>query len=148
MSGAWSATSDKGHIYINCNLNLLTEFTSRSRSTEFKDILPWSISQMITKTIPISTKIVISYAMKWDILLWVLQKFNGNWDNIIRISQWRESHCKTNTNIRRNKWIQKSKTLRLTVRDLSRKVNHFSKVIWDRKIIAEFTRSISSIRTG
>ena len=51
-------------IYINSNLNLLTEFTSSSRSTEFKDILPWNILQMITKSVPISTKIVISYAMR------------------------------------------------------------------------------------
>ena len=49
-------------IYINSNLNPLTKFTSSSRSTEFKDILPWNISQMITKTVPISTGIVISYA--------------------------------------------------------------------------------------
>ena len=35
-------------IYINSNLNPLTKFTSSSRSTEFKDIHPWDISQMIT----------------------------------------------------------------------------------------------------
>ena len=51
-------------IYINSNLNPLAKFTSSSRSTEFKDILPWNISQMITKTVPISTRIFISYAMK------------------------------------------------------------------------------------
>ena len=51
-------------IYINSNLNPLARFTSSSRSTEFKDILPWNISQMITKTVPISTRIFISYAMK------------------------------------------------------------------------------------
>ena len=80
-------------IYINSNLNLLTIFTSSSRSTEFKDILPWNISQMITKTIPISTRIVISYAMKRGIPFWVYWKVNGNWDNnMIRISQWRDSH--------------------------------------------------------
>ena len=56
-------------IYISSNLNPLTKFTSSSRSFKFKDILPWIISQVITKTIPISTRIVISYAMKWDILL-------------------------------------------------------------------------------
>ena len=56
-------------IYINPNLNPLTRFTSSSRSTEFKDMLPWNISQMITKTISISTKIVISNAMKGIILL-------------------------------------------------------------------------------
>ena len=59
-------------IYINSNLKPLTKFTSNSRSTEFKDILPWNISQMITKTVPISTRIVISYAMKRDIPLWIL----------------------------------------------------------------------------
>ena len=50
--------------YINFNLNPLTKFASSSRSTELKDILPWKISQMIKKTIPISTRIVLSYAMK------------------------------------------------------------------------------------
>ena len=58
-------------IYINSNLNPLTKFTSSSRSTEFKDILPWNISQMITKTIPISTRIVISHVMKRAILFLV-----------------------------------------------------------------------------
>ena len=53
-------------IYVSSNPNSLTEFTSSSRSTEFKDFPPWNMSQMITKTIPISTKIVISYAMKRD----------------------------------------------------------------------------------
>ena len=52
-------------IYINFNSNPLTKFTSSSRSTVFKDILPWNITQMITKTISNSTRIVISYAMKW-----------------------------------------------------------------------------------
>ena len=56
-------------IYINSYLNPLTKFTTSSRTTEFKDILPQNISQMITKTIPISARIVISYAMKWGILL-------------------------------------------------------------------------------
>ena len=38
--------------------------------------------------------------------------------------------------------------MRITVWNLSRKVNHLSKVIWDRKIITQFTRSISSTRIG
>ena len=72
---------------------LSTKFTSSSRNTVFKDILPWNISQMVMKTIPISTRIVISYAMKRGILFWVYWKVNGNWDNnMIRISQWKESH--------------------------------------------------------
>ena len=57
------------NIHINSNLNPLTKFTSSSASTEFKDILPWNISQMIMKTIPISTRIVISYVMKKGIPL-------------------------------------------------------------------------------
>ena len=76
------------NIYINSTLNLLTKFTGSSRSTEFKVILPWNISQMITKTVPIIKKIVTSYAMKWDIPFLVCWKVNGNWDNnMIRISQ-------------------------------------------------------------
>ena len=47
-------------IYINSSLDWLTEFTSSSRSTKFKDIHPWSISQMILKTVPMRTKIVLS----------------------------------------------------------------------------------------
>ena len=34
----------------------------------------------------------------------------------------------------RNK-CKKSRTVRITVKDLSRKINHLSKVYWDRKII-------------
>ena len=127
-------------IYINSNLNPLTNFTSSSRSTKFKDIFPCNISQLITKTVPISTRIVISYAMKRSILLLIGWKVNGNWhNNTIRISQWRESHCRTNTSIRRKKQIQKSRTMRIAAWDPSRKFNHLSKVIWDRKIITEFT---------
>ena len=52
-------------IYINSNLTRLPKFTSSIRSPEFKDILLWNISQMVTKTIPISTRIVI-WAMRWN----------------------------------------------------------------------------------
>ena len=134
---------------MNSNLNSFTKFTSSSRSTEFKDIHPWSISQMITKTILISTRIVISYAMKQDILFWVCWKVNVNWNNnMIKISQWNNSHCRTNTSIRRKKETQKSRAVRVTVRNPSRKVKHLDKVIWDRKIITAFIRSISSTKIG
>ena len=56
-------------IYINSNLNSLTKFTNSSRRTEPKDTLPWSIFQMITKAIPISMGIVISYRIKQGIPL-------------------------------------------------------------------------------
>ena len=104
---------------------------------------------MITNTTPISMRTVISNVIKQGIPLLVYWKVNGNWDNnMIRISEWRESHRRTNTSVRRNKQIQKSSTIRITVWDPSRKVNHLSKIIWDRKIITEFTRSISSTRIG
>ena len=91
------------NIYISSYLNPFTKCTSSSRSTEFKD-LPWNISQMITKIVPISMRIFISNAIKWDIPLLVWWKVNANWDNnMIRISHWREPHCRTNTNIRRKK---------------------------------------------
>ena len=61
-------------VCINSNLNPPTKLTSSSRSTDLKDILPWKISQMITKTIPISMRIVKSNEMRWDILLWNLWK--------------------------------------------------------------------------
>ena len=65
---------------------------------------PRMISQMITKTIPISTQIVIIYEMKWGNLLWISWKVNENWDiKMIRISQWTERHCRTNPSVRRNK---------------------------------------------
>ena len=134
-------------MYINSNLNSLTKLTRSSRSTVFKDILPWNISQMIMKTIPISTRIVISCGMKRGILFWVYWKINGNWDNsMIKISQLRGSHCRSIISVRRNKYIQKNRTVTVTVRDPNKKVNHLSKVIWDWKIIIEFSRSISSTK--
>ena len=69
-------------IYVNSNLNPLTKFTSNSRSMEFKDNLPWNISQMIRKTIPISMRIVISNAMKQSIPVWIWWKVNENWEKI------------------------------------------------------------------
>ena len=56
-------------IYISSNMNSLIKFTYSSRSSEFKDILPQNISKMITKIVSISTRIVISYAIKQGILL-------------------------------------------------------------------------------
>ena len=107
-------------IYINSNLNPLTKFTSSSRSTKFEDIFPWDVSQMITKTIAMSMRIVISYATKRGIPSRIWWKVNGNWDNsMIRISQWRESLCSTNTSVKRKKEIQKSRTVRIAVWDPS-----------------------------
>ena len=142
MSEAWPDTYDERDICISSNLNPLTKFNSSSRDTEFNYILPWNITQMITKTISISARIVISYAMKRGIPLRIW-KVNGNWDNnMTRITQWRERHCGTNTSIRRKKEIQKIRTVRVTGWDPSRKVNHLSKVVRDIKIKTDLTGSI------
>ena len=54
-------------IYINSNLDPLTKYTSSSRSTKLKGII-YNIAQMIMKVVAVSTRIVISYAMKQGIL--------------------------------------------------------------------------------
>ena len=59
----------KRDIYINSKLNKLTKFTSSRRSTEFKDILSWNISQMIRKTVPISIRTAIDYVTKRGVSL-------------------------------------------------------------------------------
>ena len=97
---------------------------------------------MITKTVPISTRIVISNAMKWGIPLWIWWKVNGNWDNnMIRTFQWRESYCRTNSSIRRNKSKKAGlwESSGIQVGKLTIKV---------RSIITEFTRSTSSTTIG
>ena len=55
-------------VNINSNLNPLTKLTTSSRSTGFKDIKSWNISQMIMKTVPISTRIVTSDEMGYPIV--------------------------------------------------------------------------------
>ena len=45
-----------------------------------------------------------------------------------RINQWRKSPWATNTSVRRKNEIQKRRTVRITVMDLSKNVNYLSKV--------------------
>ena len=60
------------------------------------------ISQMITKIVPVSTRITISCTIKRGIPFWVCRKVNWNQDNnMIRASHRRESHSVTNTSSRR-----------------------------------------------
>ena len=50
---------------------------------------------------PFSTRIVISYLMKQ---FWVYSEVSWNRDNnMIKISEWGETHCRTNTSIKRKK---------------------------------------------
>ena len=102
MSETWSDIFYEGYIH-QLQPESTPKLTSTSRSTKLKIILPWNIYRLITKTISISMRIVISYAMRWGILLWIWWNINGNWDNnISRVSQWRESHCRIHTSMRRN----------------------------------------------
>ena len=91
------------NIYISSKLNLLTKFTSSSRSPKFKDILPWDMSQMIRRTVPVGTRIVISYAMERAS---VVNLMKSQWKLIQQHDQnfaMEESHSRTNTSVRRNK---------------------------------------------
>ena len=75
-------------IYINSILNPLTKLTNSSRSTEFKDILPWNISQMI-KDHPSQHKNSQRLCDEIGIPFWVYWEVNGNWANsMIRISDY------------------------------------------------------------
>ena len=68
------------------------------------------------------------------------QKVKGNWENhMIRIFQWMESYTVKQMLVL---------TVRVTARVPNGKVNHLSKVIWDKKIISEFTRFTCSTRKG
>ena len=134
-------------LYINPNLKSLTKFTSSSRNTTFKDILSWNISQMIPKTIPIRTNIVISF----------------HWSRISRISGYPEfdrksmetetkawlelpkrKSLRTNTSIRR----KKSKRVGLWESQSGIWVGKLTNWVRSFEIITEFTRSISSTRIG
>ena len=130
MSKAWPDIFYEGYIH-QFQPESLTKLTSRRRSTEFKDILPWNISQMIKKTIPISTRIVISYPTKWDIPLRIWWKVNGKWDNNM-ISEFPNGRKVLLEQILVSEEINKPK--RITVRDLSRKVIHLSRSLEIEKL--------------
>ena len=94
-------------VCINSNLEPFTSFISSSRSTEFKDILSWKISQMIMKIIQISTRIFISLAMKRDITFEFERKSVGS-----ETSTWSEFangkkvkwYCQRNKSKRTELW--------------------------------------------
>ena len=75
---------------------------------------------------------------------------NGNWETETTTSEFPNGGKAIVKQILASEERNKSKRAGLwdTVWDLSRKVNHLSKVISDRKIITEFTRSISFTRIG
>ena len=106
------------------------------KGTEFKDVLPWN-----KKVVQISTRIAMNYAVKRAIILWVWWKLNGNWDMKMIIKEKRT----VSEGIKKSKkagLVQSQSWIRVG------KLNHVSKVIWDRKIINKFTMSISFTRKG
>ena len=105
-----------------------TQFNSNSRSTEFKDILLWNISQMITKTIPIGTRTVISYVMKWGISFWVWWKVSGKRQSHEQNFPMEGSHCRAKASIKKEV-NPKEQDCAESFGDLCWKVDHLSKVI-------------------
>ena len=111
-------------VQVNSNLNPVIKFTSSSNM-----FLSRNIPQMITKTVPISMRMV--NAMQWNghpvVNLMEHQWKNTTW---LAFPIW-GNHYRTNTSMRVRIW------------DPSRKINHLCKVVWDGK-----TRSINSTRIG
>ena len=61
------------YIYINSNQNPLTKFTSSSRSTKFKDVLPWNISQLeFTKQAKVPNKHSV---VQFDLIIQIVEIF-------------------------------------------------------------------------
>ena len=88
--------------YNNSNLNPLRKFNSSSRST--KHYLPMEHLSNYHEDPPNQHDNTHKLFMKWGILLPIWWAVNGNWDNnMIRISQWRGSHCRASTSIRQKK---------------------------------------------
>ena len=114
-------------------MNLLTKFTSSSRSTKPKDIFPWNISQVIT--------------FDFDHISASCFEFNGkSVETETTTSEFSNEGKAIVEQILASEEVQKSRTMRFTVRDPSRKINHLSKVTKERKVIIKFTMSIISTR--
>ena len=92
------------YIYMNANLDPPTKFIS-NRSNKFKEILPWSISQMTTKPILINTKIVRSYAMKRSVhfLIWKKKAMENETATWLEFPNRRRATVEQVPRVRRNK---------------------------------------------
>ena len=134
------------NIYKNSNLERLTQFSSSCRSTEFKNIIPWTISKMIMKNIPVHTRIVIKCEMRRSNPFWV-----GSWKSIEIEPTRSEFHNEGKSTVEQilesEETNQISRAVRVTVSDSSRKLNHLTKLVRERKIMVDSTKSIGSTRT-
>ena len=140
------------NIYINSNLNPLTKFTSSNIckyiSTEFKDILSWNISQMITKTVPITTR---SHKLCDEIGHPIANLMESQW----KLRQQHDHNFQMEGKSLQNKYQRQKKERNPKEQNCEnhslgsqQEVNHLSKILRDSKIITELTRSISSIKIG
>ena len=70
---------DEGYIHW-FQLGPTHKISTSSRSTKFRDILLWSISQLTTKTVQISMRIVVSSPMKRAVFFRIIF---FNWDSLL-----------------------------------------------------------------
>ena len=111
-------------------------------------IFAWNISQMITKSVLVSTRIVISYAMKRESRC----EFDGKSmeTETTRWSAFPNGEKAIKEQILASEERSKSKIAGLWESESGIGVGKLTiwvnKAIWDRKILTEFTRSISSTR--
>ena len=98
----------------------------------------WSC-QMITKTIPISMRIVISYVMEWGSLFWDYWKVNGNWDsNTVRIPNERKAIVEQIQVLEERKKFERAELWESQSGIRLWKLTKIkSKIIWDWKIMTE-----------
>ena len=103
---AWPDIYDERYIFINSNLDQLTKVStsskckSRDLSSDHDDC---PNQHKNNRTLSNEKGHHLLSLMKRDITFWVWWNVNGNWGNMIRISQWREGNCRTDTSTRRNK---------------------------------------------
>ena len=123
MNDAWPDISDEWYVH-----QLQPEHVQKIHQQQQKHQV-WRYPPMEHlsndhKNRPVRTRIVTSYVMKQGISFWIDRKLmeteTATWSRFL--------------NEMREKKNQNSKTMKITVRDASRKVNHLSKVIWDRKL--------------
>ena len=127
MSEAWPDIYDDEYIH---HSNPHIKFFSSSRSMKFKNIFPWNISQMIKKTVPSSTRIIISYVIKQGIPFEFDRKSMEaeatTWSELPiwgkDIVEQALASEEINKSKRAGQWESQSGIC---------KVNHLSKVIWD-----------------
>ena len=108
------------------------KFFSSSKSTEFKNIFPWNISQMIINTVPSSTRIIISYGIKQSIPFQFDRKSmeteTATWSEL---PNWGKAIVEQVLALEE---IDKYKRAGLWESQSGiRKVNHLSKVIWEQQ---------------